>query len=110
MRERDERATEPLLAREEPGYGVAEARVTGRRPDGGAVTVLLRALPDRPIDLDTGRDAHGVCRASASTAIAGARARLDHAYLELAWPFGVRAIVLSGTRPDGTPVEERVTR
>jgi hypothetical protein len=112
MLERGPSATEPLLAREEPGYGVGEARVVARTDVSGAIRIALRALPDHPVTIETFRDAAGTCRATATTTIAGARARLDHVYLELGWPFGLKAIVLRGTRIEGGtgPIEERVAR
>lgn len=62
MLERDAHATEPLLQREVPAYGIAEQSVVSRGERGGVVRVVLRALPSRPL-LVSGRalsDGHTV--------------------------------------------------
>ena len=53
MREVGPSVTESLLPREVPAYGLAEQRVLDRSPDGGRVTIALRALPSRPIVITT---------------------------------------------------------
>jgi Domain of unknown function (DUF4833) len=55
MLERGPAAIEPLLQREVGAYGVAEQRVLERGPDGGKTSVRLRALPARPIVIQSTR-------------------------------------------------------
>jgi hypothetical protein len=109
MLERGPLATEPLLSREIGAYGFAEQRVVERGVDGGRVTLRLRALPGRPITVQTGpRD--GACFATATAVIRGSPSALRSVYAQLRWPFGVDHLVLSGqSLADGKPVEERVS-
>jgi hypothetical protein len=108
MLERGPLATEPLLSREVGAYGVAEPQVVERGADGGRVTLRLRALPSRPITIET-RARDGVCEATATMAIGGAAASLRSVYAQLRWPFGVDHLVLSGrSLANGKAVEERV--
>ena len=102
--------TEPLLSREQPGYGIAEQRVVERRLDGGRILLRLRALPDRQIEITTAaRD--GQCDASATMAIEGAPAALASVFVQLRWPFGVDSLLLSGRAlSDGHPLRERLAR
>ena len=55
-------ATEPLLSREIPAYGLAEQRILDRGDAAGRVTVRLRALEDRAIEITTASRG-GVCEA-----------------------------------------------
>ncbi len=101
-------ATEPLLSREVGAYGVGEQQVVERRAEGGRVSLRLRALPSRPITIET-RARDGVCEATATMAIGGAAASLRRVYAQLRWPFGVDHLVLSGkSLADGRTVEERI--
>ena len=89
-------ATEPLLSREQPAYGIASQQVIARRDDGGEVRVALRALSDRPLVVESRRAANGACEAFARTSIDGRDARLYNVHAVLAWPFGVSKLLLSG--------------
>jgi Domain of unknown function (DUF4833) len=101
-------ATEPLLWREVPAYGVAQQRAT-TVDGGGRVTLTLSALPRRPIVVDTHAGGDG-CVATATTEIGNAPARLSNVYVKLRWPFGVDYLLLTGrSSSDGRTVRERVT-
>ncbi len=109
MLERGAQATEPLLSREVPAYGLADQRVLERRADGGRALVRLQALGTRTIEVDTSaRD--GVCIATATTTIAGQPATLANVYVQLRWPFGVDHLELAGRAlSDGHVVRERLS-
>jgi hypothetical protein len=103
-------ATEPLLSREIPAYGLAEQRILDRGDAAGRVTVRLRALEDRAIEITTASRG-GVCDAAATTVIDGAPAALSNVYAKLRWPFGVDYLLVSGrSLSDGRVVRERVSR
>jgi len=89
-------AVEPLLARERPAYGLASQTVVERHDGHGSVRVILHALPDAPLLVESWRDRNGVCQASAQTPIAGVAARLFNVHAVLRWPFGVARILVSG--------------
>jgi hypothetical protein len=108
MLERDATATEPLLSREVPAYGIAEQTVVSRGERGGVVRLVLKALPSRPILVTT--FARGdECVATASLAIAGVPATLTDIHAQLRWPFGVAYLQVSGRAlSDGRAVSERI--
>ncbi len=108
MLEQGPTATEPLLSREVPAYGLADQRVVERGAGGGRATVRLRALGNRSIDVVT--TAHdGGCVATATTTIGGQPAALASVYAQLKWPWGVDHLVLSGRAlSDGHEVRERL--
>jgi hypothetical protein len=110
MLEHGPAATEPLLSREMPAYGLADQHVVERRADGGRVVVRLRALPDRLIEITTvARE--GQCDVSATTPIDGTPAALASVFVQLRWPFGVDHLLLSGrSLSDGHPLRERLER
>ncbi|HEX8795028.1 MAG TPA: DUF4833 domain-containing protein [Polyangiaceae bacterium] len=108
MLERDARATEPLLSREVPAYGIAEQSVVSRGERGGVVRVVLRALPSRSLLLTTFASGQG-CAASASLVIGGTPATLTSIHVQLRWPWGVDYLLLSGRAlSDGHAVSERI--
>jgi hypothetical protein len=110
MLERGTQVTEPLLAREVNAYGLAEQTVLERGPGGGRLSLRLHALPNRLIVVETSALPGGECGVVASTVIAGVRASLTRAFVQLRWPFGVDYIVLSGrSLADGQPVQERLS-
>ena len=75
----------------------------------GRVLVRLRALPSRPIAVETGRRDDG-CVATATTTIGGRSATLESVFVKLRWPFGVDHLVLVGRSvADGRTVQERVS-
>jgi hypothetical protein len=109
MLERGPLATEPLLDREVGAYGFAEQTVVERADAGGRVRVRLRALPSRPITVETGRRDDG-CVAAATTTIGGRPATLESVFVKLRWPFGVDHLVLVGRSvADGRTLQERVS-
>jgi hypothetical protein len=111
MLEHGPAATEPLLAREEPAYGIASQAVVARTGEGGTVRAVLRALPGAPLLVESRRSARsGECEASARTPIGGVDARLFNVHAVLRWPFGVARLVVSGwSLADGRPVRDART-
>ena len=95
---------EPLLARELSAYGVASQLVKARGAAGGEVRLVLRALPNRPIVVETWRATDGTCRAFATLAIAGSPAHLFNVYVKLTWHLSVDYLLLRGWSMDGTRV------
>lgn len=108
MLEHGPTATEPLLSREIPAYGLADQRVVEVGTDGGRATVRLRALGNRTIDVVTSSH-DGVCVATATTTINGHPAALSNVFAQLKWPWGVDYLLLSGRAlSDGHLVRERL--
>lgn len=98
--------TSPLLAREQPAYGIGVqyARVTEL---GGNVRVRLRAYPSRVLVIETSRGPSG-CVARAVTTISGRRAHLVRIFAQIGF-LSVDHIVLHGRSLDGDrPVQERL--
>ena len=109
MLEKGPLATEPLLSREVPAYGIADQRVVERGADGGRVTVRLRALGTHRIDITT-QSRDGACVAVATTPIEGVPATLANVYAQLKWPFGVDYLLLQGRAVgDGRILRERLS-
>jgi hypothetical protein len=105
MLEHGPSATEPLLGREQPAYGVSDQRVVARGADGGAVQITLRAL-SQPIVVESRRGANG-CETWARMPIAGVEARLYNVHAVLRWPFGVSRLVVTGwSLADGRVVRD----
>ncbi len=101
--------TEPLLAREQRAYGLAGQWVLERGAEGGRVRIVLRAVPSRPIEVETRRSPAGTCVATSTMVIAGAPAHLFGVYARLRWPVGVDYLDIQGWSLDGTRVvTERV--
>jgi Domain of unknown function (DUF4833) len=108
MREHGPLATEPLLSREIPAYGLASQRVLERHASGGRVVLTLNALPHRAIAIDTASEG-GSCTATAVATIDGAPAALTNVFVQLRWPFGVDYLLVSGrATADGHVVRERL--
>ncbi|WP_437805786.1 DUF4833 domain-containing protein [Sorangium sp. So ce1078] len=95
-----------LTALEEPAYGIARQDVVSRGGT-GVVRLALRALPSRPLVIETTRR-DGGCEAVASLRIAGVTAQLRRVFVQLQWPFGVDHVVLSGVADGGRAVTERL--
>jgi len=107
MREVGPDAVEDVGLFERAAYGIADQEC---RADG--VTVRLKAVPERPVTIRTGRDPGG-CRADAFTRIGGVEARLTRIYVmadEGALIPTVRYVDLLGVAADGSPVTERLTK
>lgn len=102
MLEKSPNATEPLLDREQPAYGIARQDV-----DGENVRLSLRAIPARPVVIQTWRTSNGDCESAAITTIDGGRARLYSVHVVLRM-FGVAYLVMTGWKDDGSVVHERV--
>lgn len=107
MLERGPRATEALLAPEQPAYGLSSQRVTKRDDRGGSVLVTLNALPKRVIAVES-KAIGSTCRATASAVVGGVQATLASVFVQLRWPFGVESLLLSGWDADGHAVGERL--
>ena len=108
MLEHDAHATEPLLSREVPAYGIAEQSIVSRGERGGVVRVVLRALRSRPLLLTTFASGQS-CAASASLVIGGTPATLTNIHVQLKWPWGVAYLLVSGRAlSDGHAVSERI--
>jgi hypothetical protein len=106
MLERSPDAVEPLLPLEQGAYGLGPQHVGPLGEVGGTVSIALRALPGRSIDVRTRRQGAG-CVAEAATRIADTPARLFNVYARLAWPFGVASLEVSGwAQSDGRVVRE----
>jgi hypothetical protein len=109
MNEKGPGVIEPLLAREERAYGIGRQRVLARGSDGGKVEVVLRALPLRPILVDTNAGAVA-CNAWSTLPIAGERAYLYNVYVKLT-VFEVDYLLLSGWATDRVRVlHEKISR
>ena len=99
---------EPILSLEKPAYGLGDAQHIERRADATTIGIKLRAFPDRPLVITVKRT-NGHCEASATTAIAGAEARLHWIYVKLRWPFGIGQVIVRGSsNDDGHTVEELI--
>jgi hypothetical protein len=99
----------PLLSREFRAYGIASQRVTTHETAGGKIRLVLRALPSRPILVETVLAPNGACRALATVAIAGNPAHLFDVYVKLTWLLGLDYLLLRGWSMDGTQiVKERL--
>ena len=109
MLERGPLATEPLLSREVPAYGLKQQRVT-RDERGGRVLATLNAMPARSIAIESAPD-EGTCTVRARTIIRGVPAALTSVFVQLKWPFGVDHLVLVGHAiKDGCLVRERISQ
>jgi uncharacterized protein DUF4833 len=110
MREHGPDRTEPLLDRELPAYGLSTQSLAAPGAAGGKVHIVLRAVPARPIEVATWRDADGECRASATLVIGGSMAHLFDVYAKLKWPWGIDYLLLQGWSLDGSRVVREVLR
>lgn len=102
--------TAPLLGREQPAYGAAGQWILERNPEGGRIRLVLRAMPSRPIEIETTRGPAGACVGTSTMTIAGAPAHLFGVYAKLKWPIGVDYLLVEGWALDGSHVvTERVS-
>lgn len=98
--------TAPLLAREQRAYGLASQSVDRRWKSGGRISLVLEALPQRPLSIVTGKDATGACTASVYTVIQSQPARLYAIHVVLTW-LGVDSLIIKGwARSDGHILRE----
>lgn len=90
----------PLLPREERAYGIASQSVD----DKGRIRLVLRAVPNRAIVVETGRAEDGSCQALANMPINGSPAYLFDVYVKLKWPATVEYLLLRGWSRDRSHV------
>ncbi len=101
-------ALEPMLPREQKGYGIASQSVGAPLPEGGTIRLVLRALPNRVISIAVKKDGPG-CSATATTTVGGVAAHLFNVHVKLKWPFGVSYLLLQGRAvDDARVVQEKV--
>ena len=100
--------TAPLLGRELPAYGISSQKVLETGNAGGKVWLTLRAMPTRPILVET-VPTGGACQAWSTLTIDGSPAHLYNVHVKLRWPFGIDYILLQGWSIDGKrTVSEKV--
>jgi hypothetical protein len=97
-------ATAPLLEREMRAYGIGTERVLPAGGGAGQVRIVLKALPERTILVETSRRPGGGCLALATTTIAGTPAHLFDVYVRLNWLSEVDYLLLEGWSMDGKSV------
>jgi hypothetical protein len=102
MHEKGPNIIAPLLDREQRAYGIASERVLAAGADGGRVELSLRALPSRPIVVQT-KNVGGTCQAWSSLSIGGTDAYLYNVYVKLK-TLGVDYLLLSGWTTDRSRV------
>lgn len=99
----------PILPREQKAYGLASQVVVQRTANGGAVRMVLAALPSRPVTVRSWRGDDGQCHAVADASIAGAPALLFDVYVRLKWD-GVAYLLLEGWSADRSHVVREMLR
>jgi len=108
MLEKGPSDVEPLLLHELPAYGIASQTIVSKGKTESAMTIVLRALPGRRLDIHTFTTPNG-CAARAETIITGHQAVLYNAHATLRWPFGIDNILITGrSLADDTLVRETV--
>jgi Domain of unknown function (DUF4833) len=95
--------TAPILPREVRAYGLESQVVVASNASGGLVRAFLKALPSRPVTIESSRGGDGQCRALATAGIAGTPAHLFNVYVHLKWD-GVDYLLLQGWSMDGSHV------
>jgi hypothetical protein len=108
MREHGPRATEPLLDREQPGYGLQPQQLVERNGRGGSVRVRLRVWPDHPLTIELFPAANG-CAARALTDLHHQPTIIRSIYIELGFLFSINYAQLKATRlSDGRAITEKL--
>lgn len=111
MLEQGPARTAPLLSREFQAYGLASQRIIARKGERNEVSITLRAVPSRPILVETAPGPRGACVASATITIARQPAHLFNVYARLKWFLGVDYLLLQGWSMDGKHVvKERLSQ
>jgi hypothetical protein len=88
-------------------YGFSEQRLVHRTLTGGDQLVRLKQL-DRPILIQTKKEADGHCTAVARARVAGVEgAEFDSVYAKLAGPMSVDYIDIHGKNQQGADIVER---
>ena len=93
--------TAPLLDRELPAYGAKAQKVLEKESAAGRVWLALRAMPSRPILVETTLTPGGACKVLSTTTVDGTPAHLYNVHVKLKWPFGVDYLLLQGWSLDG---------
>lgn len=102
------RVDEPLVGAGTRVYGPSEKQKVSTTSDGRRVQMYVKALERLQIEIDVSKAANG-CKATATTRLRGARARLSHAFLQLG-TLGLRVkyVDVYGQRlSDGAQLTER---
>ena len=107
MLEKGPAVTEPLLAREQGPYGLASQQVLTRTAEGGSVRVTLKAVPARPVTIETTRDADGTCSFHTHMTIGSKVGRLQYVYVKLAF-VSIDYLLLVGKDDEGGELKERI--
>ncbi len=103
MLERGPGVVEPLSSSEARVLGVANQEVSG-----DAIRFNVSGMPSKTFVAHTGRAPDGTCASWVDTTIAGARARLLSVFVKQRL-LGVDYVLLTGSTPDGKPVQERIS-
>jgi hypothetical protein len=102
------RAVSKLLDHEQRAYGLSEPRFVHAGASGGQIRVALRALPERPLLIETFRQGRS-CAARTQLLIAGQPALLESIYIDLGFLFSVNYVLVRGVRvADGAAVSEKM--
>lgn len=109
MLEKGPAVTEPLLAREQGPYGLASQEVLTRTAEGGSVRVTLKAVPGRPVTIETVRESDGTCSYETRMTIASKPGRLQYVYVKLAF-VSIDYLLLVGKDDAGGALKERIDR
>ncbi|HEY2515401.1 MAG TPA: DUF4833 domain-containing protein [Polyangiaceae bacterium] len=109
MFEKGPHVIEPMLPREDAAYGILRQEVLPADGAAGHVGITLRALPKRPVVVET-RLRDGRCEAWSTIPIAGESGYLYDVYVKLE-TFGVDYLLLSGWALDRARVlHEKIKR
>lgn len=101
-------AVSSLLDREQPAYGLNTPRYVRPTPNGGQISVSLRAFPKRPLIIDVFKRGQA-CGARAYVLIQKQTAVLTSIYVDVGFFFRVNYALVRGIRTsDGQPVEEKI--
>ena len=103
------RVDEPLTGPGRHLYGASDEQQVTVGEQGGTVRMFVKAAKQVRIAIRIEK-AEGGCKATATTTIKGAPARLSHAFLQLTrFGLGVKYVEMVGTRmSDGAQISERI--
>ena len=104
-----QRVDEPLVGAGRHVYGPSDEQQVTAGERGGAVRMFVKAAKQVPISIQIEKTESG-CKATTTTNIKGAPARLSYAFLQLTrFGLGVKYVELVGTRlSDGAEVKEQI--
>lgn len=101
--------TSEFTALDNRAYGIVSQKVERREGGGGSVTIALRALPERSIQVESAKH-DGKCIAKAYTTIEKAPAELYNIHVTLKL-LGIDSLLLSGWTKEGRkPVKETLKK